>query len=945
MSDATWRIPPESEGTGANATDDPTGTQRILPAHDATDGGDGTARIPAAPGVGVSGTVRIDQEPPRATASSGGVRHPLGLLPPGARLCADAYTVIETLRPHERMLPGLYHCRADDGQEVMVKVAAMDLPPDAVLWALLAELEHSCVVNTHVTRLLDGFYYEVQEYCNAGTLYDMVPTPGSGRPPFPYEALPLLVQQLSSGLAYLHGKGVVHRDLKPKNIYLKRGADQRLIAVIGDFDISSVLVSDQTSRATSRAGGTWIYTAPESFPRYMDETGRIGAQVTRAGDYYALGMCLIELLLGTTSLHTCGLTDLYDFYLQGHRVVVPEQIPRKVTVLLRGLLMHNRHHRWGAEEIQRWLHDANTPEDLEQINADERYSVKRAVRPYRMRQQVAYDLPGLAVAMAMEPGIALDDLLSGDYLIQWVSELDTNVAREMRQLRNRYQAQPQRVLWCAVLCCDPNFAFRCHDGAEVKNAVEWFEHTCALVDARKVTYALAFSDESLLTLAFWLGNKAQPETALARRVELLTRLPETTRRDECQFLLYPDQPFRIDDAHAARTPAEFAQFAYGTLEEWRNGPPAVYEAAFTRWQQGALYGWLRQFDMGNLIERCEEISRELSAHPYAAFETILRLLDPALPPVEVEFKRQGLQRARVIPYHVVGRYDFPYRTIGRGIPFGYITHRADSDEVVVENTLITRREGTATIVVDIKLEPLDCDVHPVYLNIESGFVKLRHAPTVFLYRMDFPTTMVTLYLISGAVLGALFYAVPRFVVHVLSPIPVSNAVQSESLFVGSVLGWLVVFFVIIVEIVVGRLLWNRALLAQSEARAAAEHDRQLVQRVSQLDMSGVDDGMMHSGCSGVLLVLVAVAAVLSVMMNYAIAGLDSVLSCAGYLPFPPTMNWGLWGLLFGSVCGFWHVAPIFNLQRWRIPVLAATFAVLATAYLICAYIAALPKPE
>lgn len=99
----------------------------------------------------------------------------------------------------------------------------------------------------------------------------------------PKEALPLALQ-ICDGLAAAHAAGVIHRDLKPGNIFLI--ADR---AVIIDFGLAAI--NDFTSSLTSPDAiiGTIAYLAPEQFE---------GAPANFASDIYALGLILHEMLAG-----------------------------------------------------------------------------------------------------------------------------------------------------------------------------------------------------------------------------------------------------------------------------------------------------------------------------------------------------------------------------------------------------------------------------------------------------------------------------------------------------------------------------------------------------------------------------------------------------------------------------------------------------------------------
>lgn len=86
-----------------------------------------------------------------------------------------------------------------------------------------------------------------------------------------------VAQDIAEALAFLHGRGVLHGDLKPGNILLSH--DRR--GFIADLGMARVLGS--TSRA---AGFTRLYAAPEQL---------LGSPCTLAADIYALGMLLVVL--------------------------------------------------------------------------------------------------------------------------------------------------------------------------------------------------------------------------------------------------------------------------------------------------------------------------------------------------------------------------------------------------------------------------------------------------------------------------------------------------------------------------------------------------------------------------------------------------------------------------------------------------------------------------
>ncbi|GAB2510976.1 serine/threonine-protein kinase [Nocardia heshunensis] len=108
-----------------------------------------------------------------------------------------------------------------------------------------------------------------------------------GGPLSPDEAVRILTDA-AHGLDYAHQHGVLHRDVKPGNILLDRGAPHRDRALLTDFGIARAL--DDTLTLTGTAA-TFAYAAPERFH---------GTTADHRADIYSLGCTLYELLTATT---------------------------------------------------------------------------------------------------------------------------------------------------------------------------------------------------------------------------------------------------------------------------------------------------------------------------------------------------------------------------------------------------------------------------------------------------------------------------------------------------------------------------------------------------------------------------------------------------------------------------------------------------------------------
>lgn len=707
----------------------------------------------------------------------------LGYLHAGETLLSR-FEVVRTLSPHETERPGVFICRAGH-ETVVVKVAALRFPPKQELWDRLSTFEHPNVLRVFETREEGGLFYEVQEYCKGGSLADRLKKERFD----PEWVMSTLVPQLNEGLKYLHENGIVHRDIKPANLYLK-GEGLNGGVVLGDFDISSVLASNRTSRDTKRNAGTWEYMPPEGFPRFVDSTTT--ARVTRTADYYSLGITLIELVLGTTSLHASELPDLFDFYLSGGQIEMPSGPPRFVQ-LLRGLLIRDRHKRWSGEQVDRWIAQNSSYEDVQSILDDEYFSLKRAVTPYSIQSMHATDLAGLADMLDKFPDEGMEDLLRSNRLTNWIAEIDMNLARAIERDRDMWRSEPENCLFRCIMRLDPTRPFHILGIGKVKSKQEWLE---AIVRSNKSPEMIAAGPVNFMEvrkLDSWLHMKSQPEPEIGSRVGATLWQPSDLRFEEIAYIFDPTLPYshtlpaldnlRLppDERVGARTPAEVVAQAYGPAEGWRRGIPECYQSAFFRWQQGFLAAWMRQRGLNAAVQKAQEAAEELKDHPYAGFEAFLRALDGSAEKIKIRFDQREAANALNVPYRNVRSIRIPYTAEGPGMPFGALRLSFVPDGVSLEPAFIDARQGVAVVTVDSRLGiPVSKVPLLATLEVQGSNCKLEGERPVVRYRVLPSSGMATTYVAFGASMGMCLMLGARLLIgSLVGPGPVGMTVQPQ----------------------------------------------------------------------------------------------------------------------------------------------------------------------
>jgi serine/threonine protein kinase len=709
--------------------------------------------------------------------------NPLGYLQPGSMLL-NAYEVVETLHPHETERAGIFVCRQGE-RTVVLKVAALLHPPKPELWDRLASLDHPNVLKVYETLQYQGLYYEIQEYCAGRSLSRRLKQERFS----PDWVMATLVPQVNEGLKYLHEQGIVHRDIKPANIYLRQDALSSSV-VVGDFDISSVIASDRTSRDTKRGAGTWEYMPPEAFPRFVDSsTSAKAARVTRTADYYSLGITIIELVLGTTSLHSSDLADLFDFYLSGGQIELPTG-PQPLVRLLRGLLIRDRHKRWGPDQVDRWIEQKNTYDDVQAILDDEYFSLKRAVNPYTIGAMHATDLASLAEVLDRHPDEAFDDLFKSNRLTTWVGGIDMNVARHIEKDREIWRAEPDNSLFRCIMLLDRTRPFPVLGLGKAKTKREWLEKivSSGLGEEQLAAGPLSFAE--VRKLDSWLNLKPDAEPELAARVGATLWFPSLLRLEEIAYIFDPTlryshtlsavENLRLPEHErtGGRTPQEVAQQALGRPEDWKDGIPDFYQSGFERWKSGFLEAWMRQRGLGELAQQARAAAELLKEYPYAAFESFLRVLDPSLPKLQVHVVAEDVGKICVVKYREIASTQIRYYTEGAGIPFGSLRLAFTPEGITLRPLLLDSRQGTLTFTVDSRLGiPVSTAPRVAAVEIHNGNCKLAGDRPVLRYRIEPSNKLAGMRLAMGAGLGFLVMGGARLGIHAatgLGAIPPGN---------------------------------------------------------------------------------------------------------------------------------------------------------------------------
>ena len=145
----------------------------------------------------------------------------------------------------------------------------------------VAAIKHENIVQVHSVEE-QPLPYLVMEYIDGQTLQQKL----DGAGPLDVPEILHLGRQMAAGLAAAHDKGLIHRDIKPGNILLEAGAEQKV--KITDFGLARA-ADDATMTRTGTIAGTPMYMAPEQ---------AMGQELDHRADLFSLGSVLYQMACG-----------------------------------------------------------------------------------------------------------------------------------------------------------------------------------------------------------------------------------------------------------------------------------------------------------------------------------------------------------------------------------------------------------------------------------------------------------------------------------------------------------------------------------------------------------------------------------------------------------------------------------------------------------------------
>ncbi|MEZ0368086.1 MAG: serine/threonine protein kinase [Candidatus Sericytochromatia bacterium] len=450
-----------------------------------------------------------------------------------------------------------------EGTQLVLKYYFPGFHPKMHILQDLMALQHPGII-----RILDSGYYKSQffellEFAGGGDLLQHAPIKDP-------DMLRLIVADTAEALKFCHEHQIVHRDIKPDNLFYK-SADCRQV-LIGDFGISSKISGDELNQLTSQSR-TPIYAAPEVYQSIAGKT-----VIQPAVDYYSLGMTLLYLWTGKNPFKGLNEFQIMNAKSQG-QLQPPADMPEPISRLIKGLLTVRTAHRWAYAEIQRWLAG-------EQVAVYEAPQKSPGLKPFKFGSDAG-----------------------GNFL---------------------EAANPSEL--AALIRTDPEKGAQYLQTGAVKT---------------------------------WLDQLGEQDLAL-EIVTLTEDFSGVSAAHRAVYTLDPAAPLLLGGREVP-DPKALAGWILGSAEDWGpEGWPASYQSGLDLLESGEMLAWLKARGHQELVSRWSELG--LPGTSTQGLESMLRLLDPALPPVRMVLDQSPLQERFRIKQGTHRDLTLSFSSEGRGVP-------------------------------------------------------------------------------------------------------------------------------------------------------------------------------------------------------------------------------------------------------------------------------------
>ena len=238
---------------------------------------------------------------------------------------------------------------------------------------ILKDISHPNIVKLFDIKETSQYLYLVTEFCNGGGLSDCLEYYDEKyNKPFPENVVQYLMRQIVSALSYLHGKKILHRDIKLDNILVQfdneedRKNKNMLKATVKliDFGFARYLKKEELAYSTL---GSPINMDPGILRKLnkVEHSNEYGYD--EKADIWSLGTICYEMLIGKCTFDADSMADLLRKVEEGD-YLLPTTLSKEAVSFLNCMLQYDYKRRLSAQELSRHKFLNKNVKDFNQIN-------------------------------------------------------------------------------------------------------------------------------------------------------------------------------------------------------------------------------------------------------------------------------------------------------------------------------------------------------------------------------------------------------------------------------------------------------------------------------------------------------------------------------------------------------------------------------------------------
>ena len=222
---------------------------------------------------------------------------------------------------------------------------------------ILNELKHPNIVQFESLKKTKQHFYIIMEYCNGGELSKALEShiEKTGKP-FSQEIVQHLMKQIISAFKYIHGKKIIHRDIKLENILLNYETNEdkknenlmKATVKIIDFGFASFI--DKAGLKFSTLGSP-MYMDPlilKEFQKRGKKTGKLGYD--QKADIWSLGTICYEIAIGKCAFDAEKIDELIQKVEKGE-YMIPTSLSKELISFINGMLQYDPKQRLTIEQL------------------------------------------------------------------------------------------------------------------------------------------------------------------------------------------------------------------------------------------------------------------------------------------------------------------------------------------------------------------------------------------------------------------------------------------------------------------------------------------------------------------------------------------------------------------------------------------------------------------